>query len=65
MDHVTQENAAAAEESTVASRTMSNETAQLAELVGQFQVGRAEGARETRPNAASAALAMVERRSVG
>jgi methyl-accepting chemotaxis protein len=65
MDQVTQQNAAAAEESTAASRTMSNETAQLAELVGQFQVGRAEGARETRPNAASAALAMVERRSVG
>jgi len=42
MDHVTQQNAAAAEESTAASRAMSNETAQLAALVGQFQVGRAE-----------------------
>ena len=42
MDQVTQQNAAAAEESTAASRTMSNETAQLAALVGQFQVGRAE-----------------------
>ncbi len=45
MDQVTQQNAAAAEESTAASRTMSNETEQLAELVGQFQVGRAETAK--------------------
>jgi methyl-accepting chemotaxis protein len=42
MDQVTQQNAAAAEESTAASRTMSNETAQLAALVGQFRVARAE-----------------------
>jgi methyl-accepting chemotaxis protein len=42
MDQVTQQNAAAAEESTAASRTMSNETAQLAALVGQFHVGGAE-----------------------
>jgi methyl-accepting chemotaxis protein len=42
MDQATQQNAAAAEESTAASRTMSNETAQLAALVGQFQVGRAD-----------------------
>jgi methyl-accepting chemotaxis protein len=57
MDQVTQQNAAAAEESTAASRTMSNETAQLAALVGQFQVGRpsaAEHTRAARPNAASA-----------
>ena len=40
MDHVTQQNAAVAEESTAASRTMSDETERLAALVGQFQVGR-------------------------
>ena len=42
MDRVTQQNAAVAEESTAASRTMSNETARLAALVGQFQVARQE-----------------------
>jgi len=68
MDQATQQNAAAAEESTAASRTMSNETAQLAALVGQFQVGRAVAAADAakaRPNAASAARAMSERRAVG
>jgi methyl-accepting chemotaxis protein len=67
MDQVTQQNAAAAEESTAASRTMSNETAQLAELVGQFQVGRqeaVENARRARPNAASDGRAASERRAV-
>jgi methyl-accepting chemotaxis protein len=68
MDQATQQNAAAAEESTAASRTMSNETAQLAELVGQFQVGRqeaAEGAPRARPNAASAGRGAGGRRVVG
>jgi methyl-accepting chemotaxis protein len=68
MDQVTQQNAAAAEELTAASRTMSNETAQLAALVGQFQVGRqspAEDAPGARPSAASASRAASERRAVG
>ena len=68
MDQATQQNAAAAEESTAASRTMSNETAQLAALVGQFQVGRAddmEFAARARPNAASAAPVAGARRAVG
>ena len=68
MDQATQQNAAAAEESTAASRAMSSETAQLAALVGQFQVGRrsvAEDAPRARPNAASASRATSERRAVG
>jgi len=64
MDQATQQNAAAAEESTAASRTMSNETAQLAELVGQFQEA-AEGAPRARPNAASAGRGAGGRRVVG
>ena len=40
MDQVTQQNAAMVEESTAASHSLSQETAQLSELVGQFQVGR-------------------------
>ena len=43
MDQVTQQNAAMVEESTAASHSLSQETAQLSELVGQFQVGRANG----------------------
>jgi methyl-accepting chemotaxis protein len=67
MDQATQQNAAAAEESTAASRTMSNETAQLAALVGQFQVGRtsaAEDAARARPDTASAGRAAGDRRTV-
>jgi methyl-accepting chemotaxis protein len=67
MDQTTQQDAAAAEESTAASRTMSNETAQLAALVGQFQLGRGDAgdtARE-RPNAANASRAADDRRAVG
>jgi methyl-accepting chemotaxis protein len=43
MDQVTQENAAMVEESTAASNALSRETAQLSELIGQFQVGPASG----------------------
>jgi methyl-accepting chemotaxis protein len=39
MDRVTQQNAAMAEESTAASHSLSQETAQLADLTGQFRVG--------------------------
>ncbi len=40
MDQVTQQNAAMVEEATAASRTLAQETAELAQLVGRFQVGR-------------------------
>jgi methyl-accepting chemotaxis protein len=39
MDQVTQQNAAMVEQSTAASHSLSQETEQLAELIGQFQVG--------------------------
>jgi len=40
MDQVTQQNAAMVEQSTAASHSLSRETAQLSELIGQFQIGR-------------------------
>ncbi len=40
MDQVTQKNAAMVEESTAASRTLSQDSEQLASLVGRFQIGR-------------------------
>jgi methyl-accepting chemotaxis protein len=43
MDQVTQQNAAMVEESTAAGHALSQETAQLVGLVGQFQVGREAG----------------------
>jgi methyl-accepting chemotaxis protein len=43
MDRVTQQNAAAVEESTAASHSLSQESAHLSGLVGQFQVGRTSG----------------------
>jgi len=39
MDQVTQQNAAMVEESTAASQSLSMETSQLSDLIGQFQVG--------------------------
>jgi methyl-accepting chemotaxis protein len=41
MDQVTQQNAAMVEETTAASHSLSEETSQLTELVGQFQIGAA------------------------
>jgi methyl-accepting chemotaxis protein len=41
MDQVTQQNAAMAEQSSAASRGLSEETGRLASLIGQFKVGRA------------------------
>ena len=61
MDQVTQQNAAMVEESTAASHSMSEETEQLATLIGQFHVGRPAGAgdivraRATAPSASRAA----------
>jgi methyl-accepting chemotaxis protein len=42
MDEVTQQNAAMAEQSSAASRSLSQETVQLASLIGQFKVGSAQ-----------------------
>jgi methyl-accepting chemotaxis protein len=41
MDQATQQNAAMVEESTAATHSLSQETEQLAGLIGQFQVARA------------------------
>jgi methyl-accepting chemotaxis protein len=41
MNTFTQQNAAMVEESSAAGRSLSDETAKLSRLVGQFQVGRA------------------------
>ena len=41
MDQVTQQNAAMVEEATAASHSLSQETAQLSDLIGQFKVGQA------------------------
>ena len=43
MDQVTQQNAAMVEQSTAASHSLSQETAQLSGLIGQFQIGQASG----------------------
>jgi methyl-accepting chemotaxis protein len=48
MDQVTQQNAAMVEQSTAASRSLSQETAQLSTLIGQFQVGGAPAAEAIR-----------------
>ena len=52
MDQVTQQNAAMAEQSSAASRSLSQETAQLASLIGQFKVGHAANDAASRPRAA-------------
>jgi methyl-accepting chemotaxis protein len=39
MDQVTQQNAAMAEQSSAASKTLSQETSELADLIGQFRIG--------------------------
>ena len=44
MDQTTQRNAAMVEQSTAASHTMAQETAELADLIGQFQVQKSAGA---------------------
>jgi methyl-accepting chemotaxis protein len=46
MDQVTQQNAAMAEQSSAASKTLSQETSELADLIGQFRVG--DGGRPAR-----------------
>jgi methyl-accepting chemotaxis protein len=49
MDQVTQKNAAMVEESTAASRSLAEETNQLTQLIGQFQVGETGLARLQQP----------------
>jgi methyl-accepting chemotaxis protein len=44
MDHATQQNAAMVEQSTAASYGLSQETEQLSDLIGEFQIGRREEA---------------------
>ncbi len=45
MDQATQQNATMAEESTAASRALAQETARLAELIGQFNLGAAQASK--------------------
>jgi methyl-accepting chemotaxis protein len=42
MDQTTQQNATMVEESTAASHSLTQETAQLSNLIGEFQVGRTD-----------------------
>ena len=58
MDQVTQQNAAMVEESTAASHTLSQETAELARLIGEFRLEDGDGARR-----APAPVARLERRA--
>src|SRR6202012_5986474 len=55
MDQVTQQNAAMVGESTAASQTLSQESEELADLLGHFQIGapaeRAPAARAAKPRA--------------
>ena len=55
MDQVTQQNATMVEESTAASRSLSKETQDLSGLIGQFQIGRSEGAGDLREQLQKAA----------
>ena len=48
MDQVTQQNAAMAGESTATSRSLSQETSELSDLIGRFQVGETAGEASTR-----------------
>ncbi|MGO4871909.1 MAG: methyl-accepting chemotaxis protein [Roseiarcus sp.] len=56
MDQVTQQNAAMVEESTATSRSLSQETSQLSNLIGQFQVSETaeEAAQRRAPQGAAA-----------
>jgi methyl-accepting chemotaxis protein len=49
MDQVTQQNAAMVEQATAASHSLAGEAAELARLVGQFQIGEIAEARATKP----------------
>ena len=67
MDQVTQQNAAMVEETTAASHSLSEETAQLVDLVGEFQVGGAKAdltIRHELRRVASHALSKPEKQAV-
>ena len=51
MDQVTQQNAAMVEQSTAASHSLADEAAELARLVGQFQIGQLAEIRAAKPPA--------------
>ncbi len=55
MDQVTQQNAAMVEEATAASHSLEGEAAELARLVGTFQIGAVETAHQARKRAAKPA----------
>ena len=57
MDQMTQRNAAKVQESTTATHKLSQETAQLCELIGQFRIGGVNGARASRNEAQGARAA--------
>ena len=66
MDQATQQNAAMAEESTAASHSLSTEAAELADLVGAFQIGQAKvqpraEARKASPHASRRPAAAVNK----
>jgi methyl-accepting chemotaxis protein len=55
MDQMTQRNAAMVEESTAAAHTLSQETAQLSDLIGQFRLGEADEEEPARRRSRAAA----------
>ena len=59
MDQMTQQNAAMVEQSTAATHSLSQETAQLSGLIGQFQLGRAEAQRLDAPRTAKGCAACL------
>ncbi|MGO9770101.1 MAG: chemotaxis protein, partial [Roseiarcus sp.] len=54
-DQMTQRNAAMVEESTAATHTLSQETAQLSDLIAQFRLGEADDEEPRRPRLRAAA----------
>ena len=63
MDQVTQQNAAMVEESTAASHSLSQETAQLSSLIGQFRIGQDGGGRFDAPRIAEGRAARLPKGS--
>ena len=59
MDQMTQQNAAMVEQSTAATHSLSQETAQLSGLIGQFQVGRTDKQRLHAPRTAKGCAARL------
>jgi hypothetical protein len=53
MDDVTQQNAALVEQATAASQALTEQAANLAQLISHYRVGNDDGATDSRPTAAS------------